>query len=128
MSPRQNPMAGGTGPIPGHFWLLEFWPRAASQEKFCARPDCGKRLLRRASRAQQCHALAFIWTAGKEQSVAQRRTLHGLVRPLIVARKPGPHPQICSALQQELCRRKTIIIELRHGMEDRRLPDRKSTR
>src|SRR6185312_15254761 len=42
----QNLMAGGTQPIPNRFLLLEFWPLAAPQEIFSARPDCGKRATR----------------------------------------------------------------------------------
>ena len=72
------------------------------------------------SLAQQRHR--FTQNAGKAECVSQGRAFDYLIRPFIVTRKFHTNREVRSALQQQLRDRQPSIAELRHRVEDRRLP------
>ena len=71
--------------------------------------------------SQQSHRSPLTRTA-KQQCISQRRALDDLTGPLVVSRKLHVNSEICAALDQQLCSRQALIVELCHRVEDCRLP------
>jgi hypothetical protein len=65
-----------------------------------------------------------VWklSAGKSQSVSERRALYDFIRPFVVSGKFHPHGQVRSVFQQQVCHCQAPIVELGDCVKDRRLP------
>ena len=79
------------------------------------------RLLDGPARSQKGYR-APLTRPAKQERISQRRALHDFTRPLVVARELYASRDVCAAIQQELRHRQASIVELRHRMENCRLP------